>query len=559
MPLKFLLVCDTLPTNPWERDRLPAIRQALSEWQYHIIDLFAFDSLEEAHHIHRTKSHASFFSGGNLRDLNRKFYRNVTKFGCDILVLGTVDCYSWFLLPETVDQLRKEGIFVVGILGDDEYMFHRNRLHVPMFNKTVAYVKRCVDLYSELAPDTCYWLPNSCMFPEEEFEKLQMEDDEKAHDVVLLGAPFGNRPDLIRSLIHAGVRVSLFHPRWEDYPDLKPYYRGYLDSAEIDATVRKSKIVLALLEDHLTGALHMNTKIWEAVRMGQFPIATYYPPLMEDYGFTENEDVVMYHSAEDLAQKVIHYLARPEERRRIAGNLFQKTRKRFGYRDLYSSLFRSLAAEFSSAKETDRIRTEAAESTITIVDDSGVLRSHPGFKVIRVTKGRKDSKKLKTDILHRISTPYVIYTRGGYLYSAYLNRLVGLFPDEFLGGRAAFLAVQSRFKDKDLTTADINQVVWRRGDFLEYADNHPVTIDSVRVEIPRYSFANLRLCTAENGSAECDGGTYEGHCANDGKRKWIHTQAEERLSPSREAHAVVGSDRGKEHEFHRRGVCVDGG
>jgi hypothetical protein len=559
MSLRFLLACDTMPSNPWERERLPAIREALSGWPHDIIDLFAFHSVEKAHHIHRTKSHAVFFSGRNLHELNRNFYRKVSSFGCDILMLGTLDCYSWFLFPDTVDQFRKDGIYVVGILGDDEFMFHRNRLHVPMFNKTVAYVRHCVDLYNELVPNSCTWFPNSCLFPEKDFEKLQVHEDEKTFDVVLFGAPFGNRPDLIRALIRTGVKVALFgSPKWKAYADLEPYYHGFLDSDQIDNTIRKSKIVLALLEDHLTGALHMNTKVWEAVRMGQMPVATYYPPLIEDYGFTEDEDIVMYHSEEDLVRKVIHYLADPDDRRRVAANLFRNTRKRFDYRRMYSNLFRIIAADCLSAGRAGRIAADAAEPVITIIDATGGQRTYPGFRVLPVPQGKQGLKSLRARLMNRVSTPYVLFTTGGCRYSPYLNTIAALFPDEFLGGKAAFLAAHSRFSDRDRSTADIRQIVWERDAFGKYLETPYRTAVPAQVDVLKYSFANLRLCTSEHSRQLTMEEHHESHCANDGPGKRIDAHEEERLSDSGKAHVVVGLDCGKEHQFHRRSVCVDG-
>jgi len=556
--LRFLLVCDTLPSNPWERERLPAIREALSEWSHDIMDVFAFHSIEEAHHIHRTKSHADFFSGRNLHQLNREFYRRVCSFGCDILVLGTLDCYSWFLFPDTVDRLRRDGIYIAGILGDDEFMFHRNRLHVPMFDKTVAYAKRCVDHYNRLVPNKCIWFPNSCLFPEEDFERLQVPEDEKAFDVFLLGAPFGNRPGLIRALIQAGVKVALFgSPKWKAYADLEPYYHGFLDTDQIDNTVRKSKIILALLEDHLTGALHMNTKIWEAVRMGQMPVVTYYPPLIEDYGFREDEDLVMYRSEEDLVRKVIHYLAYPDDRRRVAASLFLNTRKRFDYRHMYSNLFRTIAADCLSTGRADRTAAEATEPVITIIDTSGGPRLHPGFRVLSAPQGKEGLKSIRTRLMNRVSTPFVIFTTGGYRYSPYLNRVAALFPDEFPGGKAAFLAARSRFADRDRSTADIRQIVWRQDAFRKHLDNPQKGSVPAQVDVLRYSFANLRLCAAQRAQQPTREEHHESHRTNDGPGKRIDAQEEERLSAPGKARVVVGLDCGKEHQFHRRSVCVD--
>jgi|GEM_PF-6014892 len=493
----FLLACDTLPTNPWERDRLPAIRKALEYWKYSIIDIFEFNSHEEAHFIHRTKAHYSFFSNGNLQDLNEKLYRKISSHPCDILVLGTLDCYSWFLSPDTVEKLRRDGVFVVGILGDDEYMYKRNRLYIPMFNRTVGYVKWCVDYYNSIVPNSCYYLPNSCFFPERDFEKLQIDESEKEHDVVLLGAAFGKRPQMIRALAQAGIKVSLFgNPQWKEFDHLSPCYHGYLHSDEISPMIRKSKIVLALLEDHLTGVLHMNTKIWEAVKMGQMCITALYPPLIEDYGLSENEDIVMYHSTSDLVDKVTYYLANPAERKRIAANLFHKTKISFDYENMYRRLFRTMETDYLNAKHNGGTKESYRDDLITIIDYSSSPSSHRGFKMVRPPLTEEWATSLRDNYEKWIQTPYVILTYGGVSYSPYLNRIVEVFPHEFFDGKAAFLSDHSSYDDRENHFADIRTIVWRKEAFFDQflKGQHPVSSPNSSCEIPRYSYANIRLC-----------------------------------------------------------------
>ena len=46
----------------------------------------------------------------------------------------------------------------------------------------------------------------------------------------------------------------------EKYSFSNGYYFGFIDTNEFDIVLSNSKIVLAFLEDHLTGSLHMNTR-----------------------------------------------------------------------------------------------------------------------------------------------------------------------------------------------------------------------------------------------------------------------------------------------------------
>lgn len=506
MAVSFLLACDTLPSNPWERDRLPAIRKALTNWKHNIIDIYEFNSRKEAHEIHLMKG-CPFFDDNNLVELNRKFYERVLSYKCDILILGTIDNYSWFLLPETVADLQREGVCVVGIFGDDEFTSKYNRFYVPMFDKVVAYVQSCVDYYNSLIPGCCYYLPNSCHIPEKKFENLN-NIDQKQHDVVVFGAPFGVRPLIIEALIDAGIKVSIFgSPKWEKIKKLKEFYFGYVPSEDFDSTIRQSKIILALLEDHLTGALHMNTKIWEAARNGQMCISTKYLPLIEDYGLIENEDIVMYHSVEDLVKKVDYYLKNDHERIKIANNLFQKIIKHFDYENLYKNMFCYLEQEYLNKKQNPISTAESRKPLITIIDDSKDGAAQKDFDYVKLSRSKAEMNSLRKNYKKIIKTPYVIFTKGGYTYSPYLNNIVDMFPDEFINGKAALLPMGNKSQYRNIRVTGIDTIVWKKDYFYSQYLTKKLKFFCWK-KVHNYSRTKLRLCKSSNKSLILSNGLF---------------------------------------------------
>lgn len=413
-----LLACDTLPENPWARDRLPAIRSALAGRRHEIMDIYAFDSPEEAHHLHRTKAQGAF-PDSRVGELNRRFSDRVLASGCRIVVLGTVDNYAQFLLPATIRVLQEKGCFMVGILGDDEFTFANNWPYAFLFDRVVAYVKAMVDRYNALRPGCCLYLPASCHFAEPDFDRLQVAEESKKHDVALFGSVFPARLRLVESLVAAGVPLSLFGGKgWLESPRLRPSYRGYVASEDFDRTLRESRVVLALLEDHLTGAVHMNTKIWEAVRNGQFCVATRHPTLSRDYGLVENEDIVFYDTADELATKILHYLSRPDERRRIARNLFNKIRDRFDYTVLYRRLFDELIA----AEAAPRMASMVGDVPyVTLLGNPAAEDEMAGFPVWRFDRRIGWRRRVAMEFGNRVTTPYVILAGGAFRYDPVLS------------------------------------------------------------------------------------------------------------------------------------------
>jgi hypothetical protein len=496
MSIRFLLAGDTLPTNPWNRDRLPAIKKAATGFNFDIMDIYEFNSREEAHEMHKMKGVGYFDSKGiNLHELNEKFYKRIKSYNCNVLILGTADTYGWFLLPETVEKLQKDGIFVVGILGDDEFTYKSNRLYVPMFDKVIAYVRKCVDYYNSIKPGCCYYFPSSCYFPESNFQDLQIDDEKKKFDVTLMGAPFGVRPKLIKALVDAGINVALFgSPKWKEFDDFKAYYHGYVLPEDIPSTIQTSKIILALLEDHLTGALHMNTKIWDAVKYGQMCITSRYLPLVEDYGFIENEDIVMYNSTEDLVDKVKYYLNHPRARKQIAENLFRKVKENLDYVDLYKNLFLNLEQEYYKKQKRQNHNGNYITPSVTIIDLSNSSKSHPGFNYLKISRKVGWKKQLKKNYQQIIKTPYVILTYGSFIYSRYLNRVVDLFPDEFVDGKAFLRLISSKPFDRIWHFVDTDTVVWKKEKFFEQCLGKWNWSRYFYSKDILYHFGNLRLC-----------------------------------------------------------------
>ena len=87
MNRKVLFLCDTMPTNPWTRDRLPAIVSAAKGKNILIRDIYEFKSVKEAHYIHSIKGY-SYFAKHNLIKINKLFLKKVLSHQCKILILG---------------------------------------------------------------------------------------------------------------------------------------------------------------------------------------------------------------------------------------------------------------------------------------------------------------------------------------------------------------------------------------------------------------------------------------------------------------------------------------
>jgi len=336
-----LFACDINESRPWFRDRVPSIKKAM-ESVSHTVELIDIYGLLGEHENMPTNvsQRIAFLQDADLLEANKNFENGVAFYNPKVLILGTADNYHQFLLPETIRRIRSKGIYVAGILGDDEFNYPIYRFLLGWFDLFIAYVKPCIDYYENFGLSKGYFFPNSCYLNNKNFDDHNQATE---YDAILVGAPIANRADMVKALIDSGVNVAIYgSKKWENYDFAKKHYYGYVSTKDFDNVLSKGKIVLAFLEDHLSGKLHMNTKIWEAVRVARLPISTYYEPLEKDYGLTEGVDLATYASTEELVSKVIYYANNDFERCKIVESLYNKVKNEFDYSVMYKNLFDKL-------------------------------------------------------------------------------------------------------------------------------------------------------------------------------------------------------------------------
>jgi hypothetical protein len=404
--VNILIACDANKSRPWFRDRIPSIKKAISdvEWTVDIVDLY---SMLGVHKFMPTDLSAreKFLQTANIIQINQNFKELVLKKNPDVLLLGTVDNYRDFLIPDTITSIRENGILVSGILGDDEFNHSQNRFFIGWFDSFVAYVKSCVEYYDKLNLSKGYYFPNSCYLNGYKFSDYSQDTK---YDVILIGAPIANRPFMMQSLIDAGLKVAIYgSSEWNKYDRIKNCYLGFVATEDFDKVMQSSKIVLAFLEDDITGSLHMNTKIWEAVRVARLPITTMYSPLIHDYGLVQHDSIVMYESEKNLVELALYYSNHDKERISIARKLFEKVQNEFDYYILYKELFNSLIFDSLKLSRVNPPLILNQSEVIKYLNNLGVFYISSGeskidAQVINIVKIAKKSPSLNLIYFNRI-------------------------------------------------------------------------------------------------------------------------------------------------------------
>ena len=169
-----------------------------------------------------------------------------------------------------------------------------------------------------------------------------------------IGAPIADRPQLLSSLVNSGFSLKIYGSKdWLDYPDLSTFYHGYISSSDYDKTLESSLFVLCPLKDNFDGSLHMNTKIWDALRVNRIPIVEFYDPLLDDYGFIEDQSILFFRSPSDLVDCALKVKSNPLHTENVLHNMTQRVRNEFNYDFLFSKYFDFLVGLLSSSSLID--------------------------------------------------------------------------------------------------------------------------------------------------------------------------------------------------------------
>lgn len=154
-------------------------------------------------------------------------------------------------------------------------------------------VEGCPALWWPLASDPTIFVP--------------AVEEEKVYDISFIGSRYGVRDEIVDALTRAGVNVAAFGPGWPNGP------------VNVDAVARifgQSRLILGIgTIAHNTNVYTLKLRDFDATMAGALYITHRNPDLLQL--FEEQTEIVCYETKGELVAKVRHYLANPDERRRI--------------------------------------------------------------------------------------------------------------------------------------------------------------------------------------------------------------------------------------------------
>jgi spore maturation protein CgeB len=249
--------------------------------------------------------------------------------------------YSSCVTPDAIREIRAMGITTMNWYCNASYQFRLVEEIAPAFDVCLVPEQYRIDDYRRIGANPIY-----CQEAANPLFYLP-QDIERDLDVVFVGACYGERPELIRTLVKQGLAVTVFGPGW-DRPSLKSrakrflrrslaqltgrpvparlaaipagVWGGVLEDGELAHVYSRAKIALGFSsvgQTHRTGERITQVRLrdFEVPMSGAFYLVEQIPELGEFFDL--GEEIETYRDIDELVEKCRYYLMHDDERERV--------------------------------------------------------------------------------------------------------------------------------------------------------------------------------------------------------------------------------------------------
>ncbi len=164
---------------------------------------------------------------------------------------------------------------------------------------------------------------------------------ERKYDVTFMGMPLADRYEYIKFLKDNGVSIKLFGLGWENYPDLKDIYGGYLKDDDFVKVINQSKINLNLAKTFYKKgeAGQLKGRLVEMPACKAFVLTEY---TNRNVGFFKKHREVSFKNKEELLEKIKYFLKNEREREKIAEMAYKEVTKTSSWETQFLMVFKNM-------------------------------------------------------------------------------------------------------------------------------------------------------------------------------------------------------------------------
>ncbi|MBW4665955.1 MAG: glycosyltransferase [Cyanomargarita calcarea GSE-NOS-MK-12-04C] len=251
----------------------------------------------------------------NYAELNQALLQIVEQERPDVMLTIQRDYEIWL---ETLQIIQSRGdVATISWTTDDSWKYREvSRFIGTAYHAMTTTYSDCVPKYHQDGiPNVLLtqWAANSEMLQQ------PLPASQCRYQVSFVGAAHGDRQQRIAELQSQGIEVICFGHGWAN---------GSVAAEEIPRIVRESVISLNFANAY-KGSNQVKARTFEVPGAGGFLLTEYALGLECCYIF--GEEIAVFYSAKDLAEKIKYFLAHPEKRDVIAQAGFMRTKSEHTY------------------------------------------------------------------------------------------------------------------------------------------------------------------------------------------------------------------------------------
>ncbi|MEW5802920.1 MAG: glycosyltransferase [bacterium] len=220
------------------------------------------------------------------------------------MVIGQM--WAFTMPPDTLQKLRQLGIPVVNISMDDRHAFRCKRMN-GNWSGTAGLIGS-IDLACTAARECCLWyLVEGCpaiYVPEASDPEIFVHLAEPKHyDVCFVGANYGIRSRIVKTIEKRGVPVTCYGNGWPN---------GRIAVEKIPELFARSRIILGVgTIGHCSDFYSLKLRDFDGPMSGSLYLTHDNPDLYELYDVSH--EIITYRTPEECADKVVYYLRHSDE------------------------------------------------------------------------------------------------------------------------------------------------------------------------------------------------------------------------------------------------------
>jgi len=297
--------------------------------------------------------------------------------------------------PETLLQIKEisPNTKVIHFFGDDEWRFEDwSRYYVPFFDYCLV-TERDTSEYKKDKIKNVYSLLG---INPERFKPLNLE---KKYDVIFAGAPIADRPDYIKFLLKNNINIKVFSPGWENYPEFKEVYGGYLSHENYTKLINQAKINLSFSKGFLPGSKKGQVK----GRSFEIPACKAFMLVEDTLGlklYLKDSRKISFKTKKELLEKIKYFLEHDKEREKLAEHFYKQVINNYTWELQFRNFFEKISSEPKPEKKIGFINKITQKVYYLSKDDFNLnaqelLEKLKNYNYITFSKGKCEKSKYK--------------------------------------------------------------------------------------------------------------------------------------------------------------------